>query len=223
MNSTGNDIVSLNAIDIARTRQQRFYSKIFAPSESTLYNQRRADIALETFVWLLWSVKESAYKFLKRNTLELVFSPTRCVVTCLEIPAKYQLNSPVPVLEGIGFDNQPVIESIVTFGFETLYSRSIISRDFIFSVVSHDNNFDSTGWGIKRIDNVGSDSQSTEVRAFLLEKLKNGLSLYQLQVHKNAHDCPVLINGTGEIDIPVSLAHHDNWIAYSYQLDGVVA
>jgi phosphopantetheinyl transferase (holo-ACP synthase) len=223
MNSTGNDIVSLNAIDIARTRQQRFYSKILAASESTLYNQHQTEITFENFVWLLWSIKESAYKFLKRHDPELVFSPTRCVVTQLEIPVEYQIiKAPTPTLEEIGFDNQPVINSIVILGSETLYSRSIISRDFIFSVVNRDNDFDNTGWGIKRIDSVSSDNQSAEVRAFLLEKLKNELPLPELQAHKNSHGCPVLVNGAEEIDIPVSLAHHGKWVAYSYQLDRVI-
>lgn len=224
MNSTGNDIVSLNAIDITRTKQQRFYSKILAASESILYSQYQTDITFENFVWLLWSIKESAYKFLQRNNPGLVFSPTKCVVTQLEIPAENQIMNPsVAVLEGIGFDKHPAFKSIVTVGLETLYSRSIVNSDFIFSVVSRDNNFESTGWGIKRIDDTDSDSQSAEVRSFLLEKLKNEFSLHKLQVHKNTCGCPVLVNGIGGINIPVSLAHHNNWVAYSYQLDGVVA
>jgi phosphopantetheinyl transferase (holo-ACP synthase) len=224
MNSTGNDIVSLNAIDIIRTKQQRFYSKILAASESILYSQYQTDITFENFVWLLWSVKESAYKFLQRNKPDLVFSPTRCIISQLEIPAEYQItNSSITILEGTGFDKQPALKSVVAFGSEILYSRSIMNADFIFSVVSHDDNFDNTGWGIKRIDNASSNSQSAEVRTFLLEKLKNAFPLHQLQVHKNAHGCPVLVNGTDEMDIRVSLAHHDHWVGYSYQLDSLLA
>lgn len=224
MNSTGNDIVSLNAIDITRTKQQRFYSKILAASESTLYNQYQTDITFENFVWLLWSIKESAYKFRKRNNPGLVFSPARCIVTQLEIPAEYQITrSAISILERIGFDNHPAYKSIVTVGAETLYSRSIITRNFIFSVVNLDNNFESTRWGIKHIGNTNSDSQSAEVRTFLLEALKNELQLDELQVHKNADGCPVLVNGTEEIDIPVSLAHHDHWGGFSYQLDSLIA
>jgi phosphopantetheinyl transferase (holo-ACP synthase) len=222
MNSTGNDIVSLNAIDITRTKQQRFYSKILAVSESILYNQYQTDITFENFVWLLWSIKESAYKFLQRNNPGLVFSPTKCVVTQLEIPAKNQIMNPsVAVLEGIEFDKHPAFKSIVTVGLETLYSRSIVNSDFIFSVVSRDNNFESTGWGIKRIDDTDSDSQSAEVRSFLLEKLQNEFPLHKLQVNKNSDDCPILVNGAEEINTPISLAHHDHWVAYSYQLDSV--
>lgn len=224
MNSTGNDIVSLNAIDITRTRQQRFYSKILAASESILYNQYQDDLAFETFVWLLWSVKESAYKFLQRNNPNLVFSPTRCIVNELEIPAEYQItNSVTSIFEGVSFGNHIACKSVITVGADTLYSRSIITRNFIFSVVNRDNDFESTGWGIKHIGNTNSDNQSAEVRTFLLEKLKKELPLHQLQVHKSSHGCPVLVNGTEKIDVCVSLAHHDHWVGYSYQLDSLMA
>ncbi|GAC1301196.1 MAG: hypothetical protein NVSMB24_03550 [Mucilaginibacter sp.] len=224
MNSTGNDIVSLNAIDITRTRQQRFYLKILAASESTLYHQYHDDLALENFVWLLWSIKESAHKFLQRNNPGLVFSPTRCIVNQLEIPAEYKITkSAISIFEGVGFDSQPACKGVVTVGAETLYSRSIITRDFIFSVVNRDNDFESTGWGIKWIDNVGTDSQSAEVRTFLLKKLKSEFPSHQLQVHKNTHGCPILVNRGEEMDITVSLAHHDHWVGYSYQLDSVIA
>lgn len=224
MNCTGNDIVSLNAVDITRTKQQRFYSKILAASESILFNQYQDALAFETFVWLLWSIKESAYKFLQRNDPGLVFSPTRCIVNQLEILPEHRITkSAISVLESVGFDNHPAYKSIITVGAETLYSRSIITSDFIFSVANGDNNFESTGWGIKRIDNATSDSQSAEVRTFLLERLKKELPLPELQVHKNAHGCPVLVNGAEEIDIPVSLAHHNNWVAYSYQAENILA
>jgi len=55
MTSTGNDIVALNAIAIARTKQNRFYSKILSPSEKNLYSQAGfSKIPFENFVWLLW-------------------------------------------------------------------------------------------------------------------------------------------------------------------------
>jgi len=216
MHSTGNDIVALNAIDIIRTKQPRFYSKILAASEIAAYNQYEAGITFENFVWLSWSIKESAYKYLQRNNPNLVFSPTRCIVTKLEIPTIYLSNNePATVLQGTGFGNKPVVKSIITVGGRTLYSRSIVNSDFIFSVVNEDNNFDDTGWGVKRIDDPNADTQSAEVRSFLLEKLKNDLYLNDLQIAKNDRGCPVLVNA--EIDIPVSLAHHGHWVSYSYQ------
>src|SRR5471030_328378 len=172
MHSTGNDIVSLNAINITRTLQPRFYTKILAAAEIAAYDQYKNNITFENFVWLSWSIKESAYKFLQRNNPSLVFSPTKFIVTRLEIPAN---NSP-SLMEGNDFTSQPVYKSTVIFGSETLYSRSIVNSDFIFSVVNEDNNVEDTGWGVKRINDANSSNQSTEVRTFLLAKLKSDLS-----------------------------------------------
>jgi phosphopantetheinyl transferase (holo-ACP synthase) len=220
MNSTGNDIVALNAIDVTRTRQPRFYSKILAASEIAACNEHKAAITLENFLWLSWSSKESAYKYLQRNNPGLIFSPTRCIVSELEIPTEYPTSDEsTAVLQGTGFDNQPIFKSIVTVGREILYSRSIVNSDFIFSVVNKDNNFDDTGWGVKWINDTSSDIQSAEVRSFLLRKLKGDLSSDDLQIVKNDHGCPVLVNA--EMDIPVSLAHHGHWVGYSCQISAL--
>lgn len=216
MNSTGNDIVSLNEIDITRTRQPRFYSKILAASEIAAYDRYKAVITFENFVWLSWSIKESAYKFLQRNNPGLVFSPTRCIVTKLEIPSEYlTIDESNTVLQGTGFDDQPVFKGVITVGAQSLYSRSIVNSEFIFSAVNQDNDFDETGWGLKWINDASSDNQSAEVRSFLLAKLKSELSSDDLQIAKNDQGCPVLVNV--EMHIPVSLAHHGHWVGYSYQ------
>ena len=83
MLGTGNDIVALAAINVERTRQSNFYSKILSLSEQQLYNELQSQLPFENFVWLAWSVKESAYKFLKRFMPDLVFSPTKIMITNL--------------------------------------------------------------------------------------------------------------------------------------------
>jgi len=222
MHSTGNDIVSLDAIDINRTLELRFYSKILCQAEIALYRETGlSQIPFERYVWLLWSIKESAYKYLQRHRPELVFSPTRCIVTELEIPAEYPIaNDSITTLQDTGFDHYPVFKSIITVGRETLYSRSVVNPGLIFSVVNRDNVFEDIGWGVKRIDDASSDNQSTEVRVFLLAKLKSDLCSNDLQVAKNTHGCPVLVNGG--INIPISLAHHGHWVSYSYQASALL-
>ena len=70
MISTGNDIVALGLINKQRTCEPRFYSKILSASEQALYHQSEfTALPFEHYVWLLWSVKESTYKFLKRLPL----------------------------------------------------------------------------------------------------------------------------------------------------------
>ena len=70
MISTGNDIVALKAINVARTKQQKFYNKIITGSEKALYEGQFSErLPFEYFVWLAWSVKESVFKYLQRNAV----------------------------------------------------------------------------------------------------------------------------------------------------------
>jgi phosphopantetheinyl transferase (holo-ACP synthase) len=216
MISTGNDIVALKAINIARTKQPNFYKKILSVSEKELYDQQfSGKILLENFVWLLWSVKESAYKYLQRITPDLVFSPTRTIVSQITLP----VNNTTIKLEGCGFDDDHVYTALVTFGADTLYSCSIIDDEFIFSVVNHGDSFEDTSWGIKLIDSNEAEYQSKAVRAFLIDRLNILFPGDDLQIGKSTHGYPVILKGEVEIPVPVSLAHHDRYVAYSFQMN----
>src|ERR1700761_9130738 len=115
MTSTGNDIVALKAINIARTKQPNFYSKILSVSEKDLYDQPFSDkIPFENFVWLCWSIKESAYKFLDRIVPDRVFSPTRTIVSSIELPTHLVLSEFDGQAEGCGFDNKTAYKGIVS-------------------------------------------------------------------------------------------------------------
>ncbi|MDB5144034.1 MAG: 4-phosphopantetheinyl transferase superfamily protein [Mucilaginibacter sp.] len=218
MISTGNDIVALKAINIARTKQLNFYKKILSNSEKDLYDQQfSGKILLEHFVWLLWSVKESVFKYLQRTTPELVFSPTRVILTQLKIPGA-AINFKGK-LEGQGFRDEPVYQGVVIFGNDTLYSRSIIGDEFIFSVVNHQDSFEDTCWGIQLIDSAEAEYQSKAVREFLINRLNILSPGDDLQVVKSPHGYPVLFKDGVELPIPVSLAHHDHYVAYSFHIN----
>lgn len=220
MISTGNDIVSVNAINITRTKQYKFYSKILSDSENPLYKEfGLAGIPFENFVWLLWSIKESAYKFLQRNDPDLIFTPVKFVVKRLFLPSAYAVVSFNAIkIEGTGFNNVACIKGVISFGPYTLYSRSIIHHEFIHSVVNYYDNFESTCWGVKLIDNSSNENQSKEVRSFLFERLKQLYGANDFKASKNLHGCPILLKGTEECAIPVSLSHHEHFIGYSFQI-----
>lgn len=215
MTSTGNDIVALKAINVARTKKFKFYSKIIVASEKEIFDKRdHGDLAFETFVWLLWSIKESAYKYLQRLIPELVFSPIKTLVQRIEFPA----SSLAQEFEGIGFEGTAVCQGTVSFGSDLLFFRSMISGEFIFSVVNGEDDFESTSWGIQLIDSADPADQSKQARAFLTARLNKQLPGTNLQISKNPDGIPILLNGVEEIDLPVSLAHHDHYVAYSFQL-----
>ena len=218
MTRGGNDIVSLQAINRTRTRQPRFYSKILADSELTLYKEGGfAAIPFEIFVWLCWSIKESAFKYLQRNSPTLIFSPTRLVVTHLSLPLGYsETKFGKSFREDSGFDDRMVFKGMVSNGTDTLFSRSLVYHELIHSVVLDQENFENTRWGIKLIDQPDPENQSMEVRKFLVDRLESLFPASKLRIGKNAQGFIVVLQGEEEVGISVSLSHHDRMVAYAF-------
>jgi phosphopantetheinyl transferase (holo-ACP synthase) len=220
MTSTGNDIVCINAIDIPRTKQLRFYSRILSSSEQNLYNKPEyTAIPFEYFVWLLWSIKESAFKYLQRATPPLVFSPTKFIVTQLDIPlgaSTKNLAETEMAQRGFGEDT---VKAIVTYADVKLSSRSLIYRELIVSVVNGDENFEDIYWGVKSLNNIAPDYQSAEVRVFLTATLKHHFGAEDISICKTANGIPFLSLNQSNTTLPVSLSHHGNFAGYSFRSD----
>ena len=223
MKSTGNDIVALNVINRLRTNQYNFYSKILSVSEEALYSRPGfAQMPFEEFVWLLWSVKESVYKYQKRIVPGLVFSPAKIIIQRIDPPFRQALKS----FGGIQWESnknessEELFKGVIICGSYIFYSRSKIHDELISTVVSNDKHFENTRWGIKSIEDTAYKNQSKAVRAFVLEKLNSLLvgGYENLSISKNRQGCPVVLKGAMEMNIPVSLAHHDHFIAYSFLL-----
>jgi phosphopantetheinyl transferase (holo-ACP synthase) len=218
MISAGNDIVALSRVNKQRASQPRFYSKILSASEHELYHKPEfKQIPFENYLWLLWSVKESAYKYLKRMQPELVFSPTKIIITSIDIPVN-QLSSPdYNEWENISC-NDEFYTGKVAYGSDNLYFRSKITNEFIVTVVNDSDDFDDVCWGIRSIDDCGYDHQSKAARAFLLTKL-NALFPGNLTVEKSAIGYPVIVRDMENMNIPVSLAHDGCLVAYSIRVN----
>ncbi|MGN6394513.1 MAG: 4'-phosphopantetheinyl transferase family protein [Mucilaginibacter sp.] len=221
MISAGNDVVSLAAIDITRTNQYKFYSKILSEAEIPLYNEfSLARIPFEIFVWLLWSVKESAYKFLQRSEPRLLFTPVKFEVVNLRLPHNCSL-SPFnyPIHEGKGFKEISHIQSTIKFAENTLHACSVLYNELIHTVANSGDDFNNLLWGVKKIGSDDSEAQSAEVRSFLLERIKQEYG-NNFRVEKNNNGCPVLLSDAADFPIPVSLSHHGCFVGYSFMKPG---
>ena len=218
MISAGNDVVALTAINAARTNQYKFYSKILSGSETPLYNElSSAGIPFENFVWLLWSIKESAYKFLQRHNPALIFTPVKFVVEELHLPPAYTVEKFDAITqEGNGFNSHSALTGIVTFGQVKLHSSSLLYDKLISTVINDIDDFENTCWGFKLISDTSHENQSKEVRQFLIKRLKRLYGNVNFRVGKNEDGCPLLFKENEEIGIPVSLSHHENIIGYSF-------
>ena len=221
MISAGNDIVSIAAINTVRTKQPAFYKKILSETEINQYQAAYSEIIpFEIYTWLLWSIKESAYKYLQRLNPELIFSPTRFVVSDLRRP-KRQLTESFgsSQLEAIGFDEERAWTGLITCGNNILYSRSVLYPNVIHSVVNYEDTFKKVYSGIKTITNTSSANQSATVRTFILDKLSSLFSTKKLRVDKSKRGIPVISDGENQMQLPVSLSHHEHFIAYSFYYD----
>jgi len=215
MSGIGNDVVALLAIDVDRTIQYRFYSKIIVDSEKLIYDQSLASsLPFEYFVWLAWSIKESAYKCLQRYQHDLVFSPSNTLISEVNLPGIFHATPS----EGIGFDGAPVCKAKVNIGHHQFYAITVLNKEFIFSIVSNNNNFADTYWGIKKIGSAEREDQSLEVRNLLFQKLHDLYPADQFRIEKSIFGFPVLLRNGTDSDIPVSFAHHDHFVGYAFVL-----
>ena len=218
MRSAGNDIVALNAVGKQRTNEFRFYSKILSESEQEMYHQPHLEgMPFEHYVWLLWSVKESAYKYHKRNIPHLEFSPTRFVIQHITIPPWASSTK----FEDSSWENNSLSEEFykgkITYASDNFYFQSKISEEWIATVVNDDKDFENVHWGVQHIAEAGYIHQSKAARTFLLNKLSSFFP-GDLQIAKSTVGYPIILNGIQNMNIPVSLAHDARFVAFSFVL-----
>jgi phosphopantetheinyl transferase (holo-ACP synthase) len=216
MKSTGNDIVALRATNPRRTGSVRFFSRILAAGELSLFSQQAfPDLPFDHYVWLLWSIKESVYKYEQRIRPGLAFAPLKITVDKL-LPPRGDV--PRPRKNVLPPNNDEFYKAIVVSDARTLYSRSIIRDGMIASVVSEDENFEHTRWGVTSIEHSTYADQSASVRALAIGELNTVLSRNNLRIEKNRFGVPVIRDEEEVLDIPLSLAHHGHYVAWSYLL-----
>ncbi|MDB5031801.1 4'-phosphopantetheinyl transferase superfamily protein [Mucilaginibacter sp.] len=209
MKSAGNDIVALNVIDKQRTCQPVFYSKFITPFELGLY--RQPQMPFDIFVWLLWSVKESAFKYLKKGDANLVFSPSKIIVQDIEVALEFA---------GDRWEGDQSVASFfkgsILYDMHTLYFKSVIHAEFIATVVDGENTFQHVYWGVQLINESDSVSQSEAVRLFVLNKLNSLFPNHALSIDNGLAGYPILFNNGKEMDIPISFSHHNRYVSYSF-------
>ena len=166
-------------------------------------------------MWLFWSVKESGYKYLKRNFPGLVFSPTKVIVKNVTGPDNSQ--SPgqgSPIWDNIDSKGKSYSGQAV-YGSANFYFRSIINSDWLTSVVNESEDFENVYWGMKTIDSTEYAIQSQKSKLLLVEKLSAVLK-GDLKIEKKDTPYPSVFRDNKDLNIPVSLSHDGNFIAYAF-------
>lgn len=217
MLSAGNDIIALCSIDKERTNNPRFYRQILSISEQELFHASVKEVlSFETFVWLAWSVKESAYKYFKRSDPQLIFSPTKIVLQKIILPEV----SEVMLFENNEWENDASDRSFYsgTFLFEgnEFFFKTKISEELIATIVSKKKSFEKIKWGIRKTGLIDVANQSKEVRSFLLKKLSDHFPEADLHITQSNGQYPILMRANQEMSIPISFSHHHSFVSYSY-------
>lgn len=194
----GNDIVDRAQAKRDSNWQRRgFLDKLFSAEEQQLI---RAANDLEGMVWLLWSMKESAYKATTRKTGKRAFNPVK--ISC--------------TLESWSDD---AAEGLVFY--ESEYrTKSVITPHYIASVAFPANGFAAPGQRTTPLERADYQSQSTELRNRITQDYTTVLPGLErnAQVGKDQYGSPVLVisNSLKEtICLPISLSHHGHYGAYS--------
>ncbi|HMI62657.1 MAG TPA: 4'-phosphopantetheinyl transferase superfamily protein [Puia sp.] len=197
MISVGNDIIALDLIDAGRTIQPVFYSRILDPTEAGLYSEEKfPSLPFEQYVWLLWSIKESVYKCIKREHTELRFSPRKIIVRQIDLSDTYQ--------------------SVVDCNSTPVSTRSWVNDNFISTVATNDKGFDRICWDIQQIEETDPEIQSKCIRSFALDRLQSFFPNDRLQIEKAEAGYPVLVRNSTPTNLPISFSHHHNLVFYSF-------
>jgi len=215
----GNDIVALNAINARRAGTKQFYSHVLSSGEVDFYgNSAIASMPFENYVWLMWSVKEAAYKLLRQHDETLLFAPVRINIKAVQAPLGHSgFNFGRDTIENCTLPCHGCYCSEVISDTQTLYARSIAYSTYIFTVVVADvQMFNHVYWGIRSIAATDHTCQSAEVRSFFLHRLTSMLPGAQLTLFKAPSGAPILMKDDIETGFRISFSHHHQFIAYSF-------
>jgi len=120
------------------------------------------------------------------------------------------------VTSGLHFTGE-YFEGTIRSGDRLLYSQSLISKEYIFSMVNREKDFSDVCFEIGQVDSIEPEDQSIAVRELLVRKLSQ-IYPESLQIVKNSNGWPVILDNGEELPIPVSFTHHGHFVAYTYHL-----
>lgn len=187
----GNDLVDLKlAAKQSNWQRKGFLDKLFTTKEQEYI--LNSDNPFET-VWLLWSMKESAYKAYLQMHNERFFAPKNFACHLIS------KNTGTVLINNTLF-----------------FTESEIGEAFIYTVAftkNNDNNFLSDCFRFELLDFKNQQSQTYQkVLEAFAHKLK--LPVAQLKIKKNGLGVPQLFQGDMLLNHSFSLTHHGQFGAF---------
>ncbi|GAB4030776.1 4'-phosphopantetheinyl transferase family protein [Spirosoma jeollabukense] len=200
----GNDIVDLaQAKQESNWRRARFLDKVFTAHEQQLIHTANDP---DGMVWLLWSMKESAYKLIIRQTGKRVFAPQK--IAC-------QLTNSYP----------EAVEGVVSYE-GTHYTQSIRTNQYVATVASLGTVFPPKNQVIIPFNDTAYQTQRMGIRNAIKQHCATHFSIPEtsIHIHKTESGVPTLriddTEGT-KLNLLLSISHHGHYGAYVIELSAM--
>jgi phosphopantetheine--protein transferase-like protein len=186
----GNDIVDLK-YSAPNWKRPRFLNKVFTKDEqSIIFSSENKHETL----WLLWSMKEAAYKIHVQQFGERFFNPKRLVC---ELKSAYN--------------------GVVVIDKHTYFTRSIITEDYVYTTARLQETKIKVS-AIFKAEMSSYSGQSELLKKALLTSISKTkqLPLQQLDVKKSAMGIPELYCNDFKRPLSLSLTHCGRYSGFAY-------
>ncbi|MEH6536745.1 MAG: 4'-phosphopantetheinyl transferase superfamily protein [Psychroserpens sp.] len=186
----GNDIVDLKYIS-SNWQRPRFLEKVFTKKEQNLILISEHQ---HQMIWLLWSMKEAAYKIHVQQFGKRFFNPKRLVC---ELISEDKGN--------VKIDNN------------SYYTNSIITEDYIYTIAKQDQDQDINS-SVFKTENPSQSTQSNVLKQRLLKSIseRKELAIQNLEINKTAIGVPEIYDNSVKLTIPLSLTHCGRFSGFAY-------
>ncbi len=194
----GNDIVDLTIAKIeSEWNRPRFLNKIFTEKEQQYIREYPRP---ERMVWLLWSMKESAYKLHFQHNKKRFYAPKK-----FSCEMRY-LNEE----EGCGK---------VFFGDFRCFTQSALSDKFVYTITSLEKNKKYLSQIIK-MRKPKYNAQHAEVYSGAIAQFAeySGKSHDKIYIKKNDYGIPFLYFKDEKAKTDISISHHGNYGAFAIEM-----
>jgi phosphopantetheine--protein transferase-like protein len=186
----GNDIVDLKVASIESDwKRDRFLNKLFTVSEQKMIQSAEKPSHI---IWLLWSMKESAYKIFSRQFKKRFFAPLNFVC---------ELDS--------------ANKGTVTALNKTYLTESIYNQNFIYTTarINKASKITSSYFGSYK---TTYKHQHQEVYSKLLKSLSEIFKTptHLLEIRKDGYGAPRVYQNNRALSVEISISHHGQYGAF---------
>ena len=189
----GNDIVDLKRSTF-NWKRPRFLDKVFTENEQTIIFSSTNKHEL---LWLLWSMKEAAYKCHVQQFGKRFFNPKRLLCKLISED-----------------------KGIVKIDDNSYFTRSTITEDYVYTIAKPNTNT-SVNSSVVKTEDLSFNIQSDSLKQDFLNSISQnkGLDIQTLNIKKTAIGIPELFNNDEKLSVCFSLTHCGRFSGFVYEIN----